>query len=201
MGQDRGSKSAKSKETRTRKVRPLPILVLAAVGAAALWYVTFGTSHQEVRQSGPGGFPMPAFRLPVLNAGLLEGDTTFFSSDDLKGHIVLLAYWATWCKPCIAEQPLLMELQDDYGEAGLRVVGVLDNDQTKHAFEWLQTNHRERFFTVVGDKEVVHDGHVGGLPATLLVDRDGQVIERFDGYRKEREPYIRQRVRELTTRR
>lgn len=194
---------AEDQPPRRRGVRPLLVLILVAMGAAALWFGTFGTFRQEARQSqsGAGDLSMPTFRLPVLNAGLLQGDTTFLSSDELKGHVVLLEYWATGCKPCIAEQPLLLELQDDYGDAGLRVVGVLDGDDPEQALAWLQANHRTRFLTVVGDSSVARDAHVADLPVTLLVGRDGQVIERLDGYRKEHDPYIRGRIRELTVRR
>lgn len=53
----------------------------------------------------------------------------------------------------------------------------------------------------MGDKKVARAGHVGGLPVTLLVGRNGQVTASFEGYSRERDPYMRQRVRELTTKR
>jgi thiol-disulfide isomerase/thioredoxin len=201
MSRDRPPMSAAPGEARKRWLRVLPVLVVAILGVAVLSFATFGTFHRGARRAAAAGFPMPTFRLPVLDGGLLEGDTTFLSSDELKGHVVLLEYWATSCKPCIAEQPLLMELQDDYGDGGLRVVGVLDGGHPASAFDWLQGHHRERFLTVVGDERVARAGHVAGLPETLLVARNGQVIARFEGYSKERDPYLRQRVRELTTKR
>lgn len=179
----------------------MAVVALLGLGVAALWLTTSDALRESVRQSAFSDFPMPTFRLPVLNGGLLRGDTTFLSSADLKGHVVLLDYWAVSCKACIAEQPLLMELQNDYGGAGLRVVGVLDNDRAEGALAWLRAQHREQFLTVVGDGKVARAVHVGSLPATLIVDRDGQVVGRFDGYSKGRDPYLRGLVRELVVKR
>lgn len=201
MSRERPPTNAVPGGTRKRWLRPLPVLLVIALGAAVLCFATFSAFHRGVRRAAASDFPMPAFRLPVLNAGLLAGDTTFLSSAELKGHVVLLDYWATSCKPCVAEQPLLMELQDDYGGSGLRVVGVLENGRAASALEWLQAHHREHFLTVMGDKKVARAGHVGDLPVTLLVDRNGQVTASFEGYSRERDPYVRQRVRELTTKR
>lgn len=122
MSRERPLTNAVPGGARKRWLRPLPVFLMLALGAGVLWFATFSSFHRGVGGAAAAGFPMPAFRLPVLNAGLLEGDTTFLSSAELKGHVVLLDYWATSCKPCIAEQPLLMELQDDYGGSGLRVV-------------------------------------------------------------------------------
>lgn len=178
-------------------IRPLRILGLVGFGVAALWFVMLGSFEQEIRHALPGGYAMPAFSLPVLNSGLFEGDTTFISSEDLQGKVVLLSFWATWCRPCIAEQPSLLALQEEFEKDGLRVIGVLHRDPPKRALEWLEENDRLQFHTVVGTSEVARAAHVGGLPATLLVDRDGQVTEVFAGYWEERDGYLRERVREL----
>lgn len=172
--------------------------ILTLVLAGALWYVTFGSFEPPPgRLSAPGGYSLPEFRLPVLNAGLLEGDTTFLESQDVLGNVSLLTVWASWCAPCIAEQPSLLALQDDFGDHGLRVLGVLHRDTPRDAFGWLRANRRLEFESVVGTREFTSAARAGGLPVTLLVDRAGEVTEVFLGYWPEREAYLRERVLRL----
>ncbi|MEJ2538959.1 MAG: redoxin domain-containing protein [Gemmatimonadota bacterium] len=85
--------------------------VAVLVVAGGLWLLTFGSFEQEIRYSVAGGDPLPSFRLAALDDDLLLGDTTFIASSELKGRVVLLTFWATWCKPCDAEQPGLLALQ------------------------------------------------------------------------------------------
>ncbi len=173
------------------------IMAVVVVAAGALWLATFGSFEQEVRQSVEGGYPLPQFRLPVLESSLFEGDTTFLESGELRGKVAILAFWATWCSPCIAEQPSLLALQDEFGEDGFVLVGVLHEERPQRALEWLQENDRLEFRTVVGSRAFALDSGVGGLPNTILVDRHGTVTELFLGYWPERDAYLRDAVRQL----
>jgi thiol-disulfide isomerase/thioredoxin len=167
-----------------------------AVGATALWMLTFGSFDPPARLSAPGGYPLPDFRLPVLDERLLEGDTSFVASSDLRGSVALVTFWATWCSPCIAEQPSLLAIQRDFAGDGLRLLAVLHRDSPRPGFEFLRDNGRLELATVVGTRELASAARAG-LPTTLLVDRDGVVAEVFHGYWPERDPYLRERVRAL----
>lgn len=169
-----------------------------SVAAAVLWLATFGSFHQEVRVSAEGGYPLPEFRLPVLNPGLFEEDTSYLGSEDLTGKVALVAFWATWCSPCIAEQPSLLALQDEFGESGLVVLGVLHQDRPEPALRWLLDHDRLDFRTVVGTRDLARESKAsGGLPVTLLVDRGGRVTGRFLGYWPDRDAYVREAVQHL----
>jgi thiol-disulfide isomerase/thioredoxin len=171
--------------------------VAVLVVAGGLWLVTFGSFEQEIRYSVAGGDPLPSFRLAALDDDLLLGDTTFIASSELKGRVVLLTFWATWCKPCDAEQPGLLALQEEFVDDGLAVLGVLHKDRTEPALEWLRRKGRLDLTTVVGDQAFARAARVGGLPHTMLVDREGIVTEVFIGYRPERESYLRSAVQAL----
>jgi len=173
------------------------ISAVVVVAAGGLWLATYGTFEQEVRMSVAGGYPMPGFRLPLLDPDLFEGDTTFVDSEELRGKVVLLAWWATWCRPCIAEQPSLLALQDEFGDDGLVVLGVLHQDGPQQALEWLGANDRREFRTVVGTGAFARAARVGGLPNTALVNRDGTISEYFLGYWSDRDAYVRDAVRDL----
>jgi len=178
-------------------LRVARVALLVGLGASVLWLATFGSFEQEVRQSVAGGHPMPDFRLPILNEALLNGDTVFFDAGELDGKVALVAWWATWCRPCLAEQPSLLALQDEFGEDGLVVLGVLHEDSPERALTWLKENNRLHLKTVVGTPAFPRESHVGGLPNTVLVDRRGTVTELFLGHWPERDPYAREAVRRL----
>ena len=97
---------------------------------------------------------------------------------DLKGKVVLLDFWATWCVPCRVELPNLELLHRDFKDKGLLVLGV-DTEEPKD-----QTAFMEKFgytfrFLVDPNEKVKNLYAVGGIPATVLIDKDGN-IQMFD---------------------
>ena len=173
------------------------IILVVSVVAVGFWLATFASFEPQVRLSAPGGYDLPAFRLPVLDAALFDGDTTFVDSEALRGNVAIVTFWATWCSPCIAEQPGLLALQDEFGDEGLIVLGVLHQDRPGPALDWLIEHDRLALRTVVGSTSFARSARVGGLPNTALVDRNGRVTELFLGYWPEREPYVREAVQNL----
>jgi len=103
----------------------------------------------------------------------LAGDTLALSS--LRGSVVLVNLWATWCAPCKAETPYLQSLWEEHAADGLRIVGI--SMDTRDAADLVNRFVEE--FGVTYD--ILHDGQmrgmdmyqVLGLPATFLLDRDG----------------------------
>ena len=113
---------------------------------------------------------------PDYFTSTLQGDTLHLAQ--LRGELVLLNVWATWCPPCREELPQLQRLHEEFGSHGLRVVGVsLDTRSPRYVEGFLQkraityTNLRDRqsrMFRTFGFQKAV--------PQTLLIDRDGTVI-------------------------
>jgi len=99
----------------------------------------------------------------------------------LKGHVVLLSFWATWCQPCQAEMPRFIDWQSRYGPQGLQVVGVSmdDGDAPVRAL----TPQRGINYTILmGDANLARlYGGIMGLPVTFLIDRQGRIAARFKG--------------------
>ena len=134
------------------------------------------------RRSGPDApaivgksTPAPDFTLEKLNGGNLK-------LSDLRGKAVLLNFWATWCGPCKIETPWLVEMQNQYGNQGLQVVGVAMDDSGKDEISKFAKDMGVNYPVLLG-KEAVGDeyGGVPALPESFFIGRDGKIVERIIG--------------------
>jgi cytochrome c biogenesis protein CcmG, thiol:disulfide interchange protein DsbE len=99
----------------------------------------------------------------------------------LRGKVVLLNFWATWCAPCQLEMPVFAKWQQQYGPQGLQIVGISMDDEAAPARR-LVNKLKLNYPIAMGDAELgTRYGGVLGLPLTYLIDRNGVVRVRFDG--------------------
>ena len=123
------------------------------------------------------GDSAPDFSLPTLDR---QGS---ISLSGLRGHVVLVNFWATWCKPCEDEMPSMERLYRDLHKQGLEIVAVsVDEDPA------LVASFRDRLsisFPIVLDsgQEVSRLYQTTGYPESLLIDEGGTVVERYVGPR------------------
>ena len=118
---------------------------------------------------------MPAFRLKDISG-------REFSSEELRGKVALVDFWATWCALCRKEMPGFEELQKKYRDRGLVVVGIaLDSDAGEVAKFARELGVTYRLLLSQSEVEQVWGG-ILGIPTTFLVDRDGVVRKRVIGF-------------------
>jgi len=138
----------------------------------------------------PGALPAPRFNAPTP-----EG--TKIGIDDLKGKLVLLNFWATWCPPCILEMPTMEKLHQEFKEEGLEVVAMnfMEGQKTINAF----IKKRGFTFTVLMDRsgEISQRYGVHALPVTYLIGREGNMLVKSIGYKDWYKKEIRQFVSSL----
>jgi thiol-disulfide isomerase/thioredoxin len=152
----------------------------AAVAAALAITSTVGASAAMA----------PSFALPSRS-----GDTV--SLAQLKGKVVMLNFWASWCGPCRQEMPLLDELYGKYQRAGLVMLSVNIDENAAPAIEMVQTLRIS--YPVLFDtrKEVSRAYDVSAMPVTVLVDRAGVVRYVSEGYKPGYEKRYTEKLREL----
>jgi thiol-disulfide isomerase/thioredoxin len=106
------------------------------------------------------------------------------SLEQLKGRIVVLNFWATWCVPCREEMPMLSDIAREYGQRGVVVVGVnTDDEQTRGKIPEFMRKTRVEFPVWAGatTAEMERFGLGTALPATAFIDRDGHIVGRVLG--------------------
>jgi peroxiredoxin len=121
-------------------------------------------------------------RKPAANFTLLDSNGAKVTLASLKGKVVLLNFWATWCGPCQVEIPWFVEFNKTYKARGLAVVGVsMDEDGWKSVKPYLATKKID-YPIVVGTEEVAKAyGGVDSLPSTFIIDRDGKIAFSHSG--------------------
>lgn len=107
------------------------------------------------------------------------GDVTLSA---LRGHVVLLNFWATWCPPCKTEIPWFADFQTRYASQGLIVVGVsLDEDGWTAVTPFLREANVNYRIVLGDDRLFKRYGDVGNIPATFIIDRTGRVASQHVG--------------------
>jgi cytochrome c biogenesis protein CcmG/thiol:disulfide interchange protein DsbE len=95
---------------------------------------------------------------------------------DLKGKVVLLNFWATWCAPCRVEMPWFVDLQRKYKDRGFTVVAVSLDEEGFAAVQPFADSLGLNFPVVIGDDGLAAEfGGVTALPTTFLIDREGRI--------------------------
>lgn len=101
---------------------------------------------------------------------------------DYKGKVVLINFWATWCAPCQAEMPALVELQNKYRAQGLQIIGVTYPPEQRSAVRRMMRRFKLNYPVLFGTRAMTDAYEIGEvLPTTLVVDRDGKIRERILG--------------------
>jgi peroxiredoxin len=99
----------------------------------------------------------------------------------LRGKVVLLNFWATWCHGCQLEIPGFVEFEKRYEDRGLVVVGVsLDSDGWKSVRPWLKEK-KVNYPIVIGNDNLAKEYGLESLPLTVLIDRNGKIADSHSG--------------------
>jgi len=126
--------------------------------------------------STTGGKPAPAFTLQDLNGKNV-------SLADLRGKVVVLDFWATWCPPCVKEIPHFIELYEQYKDKGLAILGISLDREGVGVVEAFVQKYQIKYPIMMTDGKV--DKAFGGIPSiptTFLIDSAGNISKKYVGY-------------------
>ena len=155
-------------------------LALLATAFAAGQQNKGGPSTDELLKSI--GLSKPAFaRAPDFN--LRDGGGGMASLSGNRGHLVLLNFWATWCGPCREEMPSMEQLSRSFGGQGFTVLAVNQRESAAQVMRFMQTNGLNFRAPLDTDGRVSAAYRVYGIPATYLIDANGQAIGMKSGTR------------------
>ncbi len=127
--------------------------------------------------TGASTFPSP----PEVEFQTLDAQPFHLAS--LRGRVVLLNFWATWCIPCRAEIPEFNAMQKDFQARGFTMVGAsVSPVDTADAIRSFQKDVKQEYTVIRGAEEIgAKFGNGPGLPVTYLLDRDGRIRQKFIG--------------------
>lgn len=138
------------------------------------------------------GTPAPGFEAINITSG------SPISSAQFEGDVVLLHIWATWCVPCDREMRSLEQLYRELGSAGLKIVAVSLDRESRHKVR-LWTEERGLSFTVLQDpsQRIERLFQLRGVPESFVIDREGRILARVIGPRDWDTPAASAVVRDL----
>ena len=158
--------------------------VLYAWIAAALVVMAL-VLHFGARQSGSIAPVRERKVMPELVMTQLDGGT--WRMTEHRGQVVLVNYWATWCGPCREEMPGLVRLSRELGPKGLAVVGVAMDEGGEEKVRRFVGEMRVNYPVVMTGGLSQMEFGLGGLPVTVLVDREGRVAKTYLSAVRERD--------------
>jgi thiol-disulfide isomerase/thioredoxin len=143
-----------------------------------------GVAEENRPVGGRPGNLAPDFALADLNGQVVR-------LSDLRGNVVLVDFWATWCGPCKAALPHLQEIHNMYGDKGVTIVAIaMDNSGAKIVRPFVD-KQKLSFKVVLPSDEIDRKfGGIRGLPTTFIIAPDGTVYKRYMGYQR-KEVFVR----------
>jgi peroxiredoxin len=152
----------KCRVARERTSPPAAVRLLVG-GVLALGLASWGCGRHET----PLLPTAPPFALSDLG-----GRTV--SLADFAGRIVVIDFWATWCEPCVHQIPVLNDVQRERARDGVVVLGVSLDVDTDAVAPFAAEHHIE-YPVLLGSHELAHDYGAPGVPALVVVDREGRL--------------------------
>jgi thiol-disulfide isomerase/thioredoxin len=170
--------------------KALSFVIIAAICGVAFHYYHLDSSWMADASSDDNG-PIADMDQPLPHVVLASVENGWVDSSAFKGKVVLITFWTTWCPGCVDEVPALIRLQQEFGAKGFTVVAIAVDDQGEESVE---TFVKRKSFPVdgasvainypvfLGSDEIARPlGYEGGLPAGVLVNRDGEEVKIIRG--------------------
>lgn len=120
---------------------------------------------------------MPSFALPSVKDGATVNSSAY------QGKAMLINFFATWCPPCRKEIPDFIKLQTEYGPKGFTVIGISTDQGGSSLVDKFAQKMEINYPVLMSNSETPRAfGGILGIPTSFLVNKEGNVVKRYDGY-------------------
>lgn len=161
-----------------------PVVWIAALSVVFLLVVMLMSTPAKVSFDDYTPSPAPAF-----SAKTLDGKPV--SLETLRGKVVLLNFWASWCGPCQSEFPDLIALQNKYKDKDFTVLGMAWSD-TEPNIRTMVKNRGLIYPNVMVSPEMGEAfGGLAAIPVTLLMDQKGTIVYGYEGIDPSEKPFVK----------
>ncbi len=135
--------------------------------------------------------------VPEFSLTSLEGTT--ITRESLKGKVVILDFWATWCAPCRAAIPHLVTLYETYKEQGLEVIGIsLDQGGATEVIDFIKRNQVPYPIAIGTNNPITKDlGNITSLPTIILLSKESLIEFKVVGFNAEIGHKLESKIKEL----
>ena len=155
------------KKALLRKWTPSPLTLILLALIAWLWFRPPAKVTDEVLATAPWSVTLP------------DGRTV--SSESLRGRVLLVNFWATWCPYCRKEKPVIESFWQDYRDRGFEVVAISVDDPPDRIAEWMQDKGYASMAAPSNASVRMAFGSVGSVPTSFIVDAEGNIRHRIAG--------------------
>ncbi len=151
------------------------LIFILAIGALAIGPFILEKMGYKGRPRGMVGSEAPDFKLKSINGEVVE-------LSELKGNVVLIDFWATWCGPCIRAVPFISRLYAEYADNGLVILSVNLGEDPNVVAEF--AGKHKMLWTVLldSDRSVADSYGVKAIPTFVIIDKGGVIRYRKAGY-------------------
>ena len=152
------------------------LLVSGCTGNASEYSAAVGAAENGNPPASQTGDPADT-AAPDFTLQSVDGEP--FRLSETNGKIRLIDFWATWCAPCREEVPMLNDLQADYGDQGLLILAITDEEAG--VVQEFVREYGVEYLNLIGTEEISEAYGVLGLPAAYLLDAEGRLVKTFLG--------------------
>jgi len=146
----------------------------ASIGLAIALPIILLLGYGLTRDPRAIASPLPGRAAPDFALAQLENpDSVSLSS--LRGHVVVVNFWASWCIPCRDEHPVLLQATRTYAPRGVKFIGIAYNDKPEDSKRWLEELGKAYPSLIDPGARTAIDYGVTGVPETFILDKQGVV--------------------------
>lgn len=171
------------------KHKTVILLMIFIAGITVIYLLSAG--KETVQKKAQVGLAAPFFELKDINDKI-------WKLSDLKGKVVLLNFWASWCESCLAVNSSIQNLINSEKDINIVYVSVLYKDKPEKAREYMKKNGFD-FPVLIDNQNIAKTYGIGGVPETFIINRKGIIKEKVIGPVKWDSPMIKTAIRQIVS--